>query len=376
MLNLCKNASLTTPKVALFLGAGASQFAGYFTFRTFDRLLLSPHVRAKQGLHELAPDIQRFLEEVRQALLDISRPTTHDNYLWLLNNYRDFCIKFKTHAGVQHRFRKIDDQILPFSDTIKNVMDEITHTTLHHYAAERSPSEAKEVREFYLRVAQINFSHNSHLPVFTTNYDLLLETLLCCHSQTDEAIPLITGIPDCTREGAQWNSELFSQSKLGIQLYRLHGSVAWFYHGAPDPNIYFHRNSADQDWKNNLCVMFPGREIFPGKNPHGHAFRKLHHTFLSSSVIVFIGFSFRDDDVVHSLLAANAARHQPVKIIVADPYLNQKDVIDTLKDSTTRMTFPYLMPDANQMRFLDIEFGKPESCDLLLHFIEKELEDA
>lgn len=358
----------------LFLGAGASQFAGYFTFRNFDRLLLSPYVRANAGLPVLDPDIERFLGEVRQALIDIPRPTTHDNYLWLLNNYKDFCTKFKTHAGVQRRFDKIHAQITPFSDTIEHVMDAITYTTLQHYGTQRPlDSAANEVRAFYLRLAELNFPGSPHLQIFTTNYDLLLENLLSPLPDDEQTIPLVTGIPNSTQEGGCWSSELFSQSKLGIHLHRLHGCVAWFYHGSIDPNVYHHQLSPSLDWKSNLCVMFPGREIFPGKNPHGFAFRKLHEAFLSSTLVAFIGFSFRDDDVVHSLLAANAARQRPLRLVVVDPHLTEDDLFRALEDATTRLTLPFRIPTLNQVRFSDVDFGSPGSCEPVLQLIKEEL---
>jgi hypothetical protein len=361
----------------IFLGAGASQFAGYLTFRTFDRLLLDPHTRAKAGLPALAPDTERFLGEVSQALKAIPRPTTHDNYLWLLNNYRDFCKKFKTHAGVQRRFDKIHAQISPFSDTIQYVMDAITYTTLHHYGAQRNiESTGNEVREFYFRVAELNSPLSPYLPIFTTNYDLLLEALLRPLPQDAQAIPLVTGIPNITQEGATWSPKPFYQCKSGIHLHRLHGCVAWFYHGPADPHVYYHQVSPDLDWKNNLCVMFPGREIFPGKDPHGFAFRRLYGSLLSSTVVAFIGFSFRDDDVVHSFLAANAARRYPLRVIVADPYMTKDDILKALEDSATRTTLPFRVPTSEQVRCSDVNFGSLGSCDKILRLIKEELSNG
>lgn len=362
------------PRIMLFLGAGASQFAGYLTFRTFDHLLLKPHLRAREGLPPLDSDTERFLGEVGQALKDISRPTTHDNYLWLLNNYRDFCTKFKTHAGVQRRFEKIHAQISPFSDTIKHVIDTITYTTLYHYGTQRLlDSAAGEVRDFYLQVAQLNSATSPHVQIFTTNYDLLLETLLSPLVHGEQPIPFVTGIPNCTQEGACWSPEQFSQSGLGIHLYRLHGCVAWFYHGLGDSNVYYHNLSPSLDWRSNLCVMFPGREIFPGKNPHGFAFHQLHHALLSATLAVFIGFSFRDDDVVHSLLTANAARRFPLRIVVVDPFLSESDVFRAFEDSTTRMTLPFRIPTPNHVRFCDENFGTAGSCKKVFQLIREEI---
>ena len=254
------------PRAIAFLGAGASQFVGYYTFRTFDRLLLSPHVRAENGLPELDSDTERFMGEVRLTLQSIGRPTTHDNYLWLLNNYRDFCVKFKTHAGVQRRFERIHAQIAPFSDAIQHLNGVITRTTLQHYGSDRSlPHEAEEVCDFYRRLARLNSLDNPELRIFTTNYDLLLERLLSSASEGAEHIQLVNGFRGLTQERERWTSALFAESGGGIHIYRLHGCVAWFYHGLTDPDVYFHRRFEDLDWSSNLCAMFPGREIYPGR---------------------------------------------------------------------------------------------------------------
>lgn len=367
----------STPHVTLFLGAGASRFAGYYTFRAFDHLLLNPHHRAKEGLPELDRDTERFLSEVRQALTDISRPATHDNYLWLLNNYRDFCTKFKTHQGVQRRFERIYSQILPFSDTIQHVMSTITHTTLQHYSAQRpiSPA-AMEVRTFYRRIAQLNSVRSPHLSLFTTNYDLFLDTLLSPLPQDQEVLPIITGVPDPAQEGDRWNPALFSQSESGIFLYRLHGCVAWFYHGPDDPKVYYHRAFSGHDWEKNLCVMFPGKEIYPGNDPHGFAFQRLYHAFLSSTVLAFIGFSFRDDDVVQSFLAASAARQKPVRLVLVDPYFTEQDLFKAFEDCTARMTLPFRVPTSSEVRCLDVEFGNRGSSELILQLLNEEVRNG
>jgi hypothetical protein len=122
--------------------------------------------------------------------------------------------------------------------------------------------------------------------------------------------------------------------------------------------------------------MFPGKEIYPGNDPHGFAFRKLYHSFYSSTVVTFIGFSFRDDDVVHSLLASNAARRKPVRLVVVDPHFTEGDLFKAFAESATRMTLPSRIPAPSEVCCLGIEFGEQGSCDEIVQYINQEVHNG
>lgn len=55
-------------QVVLFLGAGASAFAGYHTFETFPDLLLNDGIRKDEGLAPMPPKVGGFLHEVSETL--------------------------------------------------------------------------------------------------------------------------------------------------------------------------------------------------------------------------------------------------------------------------------------------------------------------
>lgn len=67
-----------TPKIVLFLGAGASYFAGYHTFATFPSLLFTPDVRSKEGLPAIERRVEEILKEIEASLKSRREPTTHD----------------------------------------------------------------------------------------------------------------------------------------------------------------------------------------------------------------------------------------------------------------------------------------------------------
>ena len=277
----------------LFLGAGASQFAGYHTFQRFGDLITDPVVRLKEGLPDQSDETPRLIESLNQALSAMHRPTTHDNYLWLLTDYHTFCGKFDTHSGLQDRFPRIRDEIHAFDSTIVNVINDLTQTTYCHYCRQRDLGpKGQEVRSLYEELSIINNSTDPFLPVFTTNYDLLIEDMFDDKRDSSVAVQLINGIPNRTRKGAKWNPKLYQ--KGGVHLYRLHGCVAWF--RAPEdqsqnPVSFARPDCLDGDMLSRLCVMFPGRELQVGNDPHAYAFRRLYSYLLCCKKAVFIGFS-------------------------------------------------------------------------------------
>ena len=223
---------------AVFLGAGSSDFAGYQTFRTFGDLMLDPLLRYRKGLPSLSPETPNLIREIHEALKNMGRPTTHDNYLWLLTNYRDFCTKFATHSGLLRRFPRISNEIRSFDDTMAVATMDITRTTYLHYSSSQSnlPTGA-EVVTLYEDLARRNNPRKPFLPIFTTNYDLLLEDLFT-GSSSHGSLPLVNGIPGITREDQYWTQAEYA-SRYGIHLYRVHGCAGWFYAYSGNPNLRF-----------------------------------------------------------------------------------------------------------------------------------------
>jgi hypothetical protein len=357
----------------LFLGAGASQFAGYHTFQRFGQLITDPLVRYKEQLPAQSDETPRLVESLNQALRDMHRPTTHDNYLWLLDDYHTFCGKFDTHSGLQDRFPRIRDEIRAFDSTIVTVINDITQTTYCHYSRQRDLCPiGQEVRSLYEELALVNSSTDPLLPVFTTNYDLLLEDMFDNRRDSSVAIPLINGIPNRTRRRAKWSPKLYEER--GVHLYRLHGCVAWF-RASDDQSqnsVAFARpDCLDGDMLSRLCVMFPGRELQIGNDPHGYAFRRLYSYLLRCKKVVFIGFSFRDDDIMQILLAANAARKKPLQMRIIDPSIGRDEIIKNLQGAALRSPFIAAVPPPNAISCLRMEFGINGCKQEVLEFLEK-----
>lgn len=376
-------------KIVLFLGAGASSFAGYRTFNTFPDLIFEDKVRIQAGLQQLHDSTKKILEEIRISLDIARKPTTHDNFLWVLNDYKRLWETFRVDGVLRARFLKSttqQGQFAHFSQIIEDAISDITSTTLQHYSTNRVQDVQGQadamildamhrVRQLYTRLALINDNESPFLPIFTTNYDMLLEDIFSTFNNTQSCyFPLINGIPDCMTHSAAWDEmeyQRYGSRPQGLFLYRIHGCVCWFYHGLGDEKVYFHRKDCLQQEAKNLCAMYPGREGYLGLNPHSFGFNQFHKMLLSCQIVVFIGFSFRDADVLHLILSANAQRDTPLNMIILDPVMRDTDILARFRDAKKITQFPSRVPEVNEITLIDAYFGISDFDNRLINSINQ-----
>jgi hypothetical protein len=374
------------PRIVLFLGAGASSVAGYHTFAAFPDLIFSNEVRDQEKLGKLHNTTRVLLKEIEQALRIVGKATTHDNFLWALNDYTKLWHVLRVDDVLRSRFLKSTVQwseFAYFSQTVEDAIRDLTATTIRHYSANKvqashqtnNPNYAlmRSLFEFYSLLAVKNSNQTPYLPIFTTNYDLLLEDLFSefgDHSKS--TLKLVNGFPGCTKEESTWSEEEYQARLEGIHLYRLHGCVSWW---NPSGRIVLqHRRSNIPQYPlANLCAIYPGCEGSLGLNPHAHGFRKLNELLLNCSIVIFVGFSFRDNDVIHILLSANAQRQQPLKLIVVDPTLTNGTVIERLGNSSLKTQHPVRMPEPHEIHCINIRFGVANFSQVIFDVIDQTL---
>lgn len=361
-------------RILLFLGAGASQFAGYRTFADFPQLLFDEKLRRIEGLPQLQPGPLRILEQIKNALESTEVPTTHDNFLWRLDAYTQLLRLNQRDPVLQDYLRsaRLHDLYL----LTDGAVDAMAKTTIRHYSADRvrlaiagdpeAHRRSRDVYEMYRGLASL-CGKGVALPVFTTNYDMLVEDLFASFSN---GFRLLTGLPRGPSEGAKWTSKQYETSAASgaAQLHRLHGCCCWFYHGQGDGDIYFHRSDAAQHSREHLCAMYPGLEREKGTGPHGHGFQQLYRHLQHCDLVLFVGFSFRDDDVMHVLLKACADRKERLKVLVVDKSLTAHDVRVRLDGAARRSTFFVYVPRESEISALRMAFGSDaDSCDRILN---------
>jgi hypothetical protein len=222
-----------------------------------------------------------------------------------------------------------------------------------------------------------NNSQAPYLPIFTTNYDLLFEDLFSEFGDSSKFTPkLVNGIPNCTKDGSIWCEEEYKVQPAGIHLYRLHGCVSWFWHPSEKNVVQYSRSDTLQHPLANLCAIYPGSEVSLGLNPHVFGFRKLNELLLSCKIVVFIGFSFRDNDVIHILLSANARREQSLKLVVVDPTLTSGSVIERLSNSSLETQHPIRLPETGDIHCINIRYGIDNFSQDISNVIDQLLKDG
>jgi hypothetical protein len=362
------------PRIILYLGAGASSFAGYHTFVDFPELLFNNDLRKVEGMPDLSPNSERILKAIRESLLRNNMATTHDNFLWRLDGYNQL-LRLNQIDDVLQEFLRENTRLYDLFICTEQAINQISASTVHHYSSNRVEKakgsssmtfeNMRKVFFLYRSLATLNETNNV-LPVFTTNYDMLLEDLTGeFGNQENLQTILVNGIPGLTREMMTWNPRQYRStvSTCTLHLHRLHGCVCWFYHGTGDSNLYFHRWDAAQQQIDKLYAMYPGRETQVGIGPHGYSFRTFYQQLQSCDLVVFIGFSFRDDDVMHVLLKALAERRGKLKMLVIDRLYTKDDVINKLENASKRTTFPFHIPNGKEIESLTMNFGRDPAFD-------------
>jgi len=356
-------------KVILFLGAGASHFAGYHTFVGFPELLFNPELRAAEGMRQLSPNPERILMAIRNSLERNSQATTHDNFLWRLDGYTHF-LRLNQSDEVLQEFLRDNARLYDLHICTEQAIHQICATTIHHYSANRVQraktsvgntfANMGKVLTLYRDISALN-GPRATLPIFTTNYDMLIEDLVG-EFESQAGLPgvLVNGMVGLTQELETWRRKEYidcTGTEPIFYLYRLHGCVCWFYHAQGDSGIYFHRRDATQQETDKLCAMYPGRETQIGMDPHGYSFRAFYEHLLVCNLVVFIGFSFRDDDVMHVLLKALAERRGDLIILVIYPLYTKLDVTRRLEKAAQRTGFPSRVPSKEEIDSLTMSFG-------------------
>lgn len=334
----------------------------------------------------LSPNSERILSAIRCSLERNNAATTHDNFLWRLDGYTQFLRLNQCDDALQEFIRE-STRLYDLHICTEQAIHQITASTIHHYSSNRvqrakassgaSFVTMQKVLDLYRDIAALNGA-GVILPIFTTNYDMLIEDLISeFGSRSDRPVILANGIPDQTQELAAWGIQEYHHGNIDaclLNLYRLHGCVCWFYHSQGDDKVYFHRRDATYQPADRLCAMYPGREAQIGIGPHGHSFRTFYQQLQVCELIIFIGFSFRDDNVMHVLLKALAERNGRLKILVVDQLYTKKDVTNKLGDAAKRTTLPTRLPEDNEIHSLRMGFGTEadfdkrilESCQTLL----------
>lgn len=145
------------------------------------------------------------------------------------------------------------------------------------------------------------------LPVFTTNYDLMFESLTDSNSQ----FRMINGMRP-TAQGYRWDPTTYSESLADLAVFRLHGCSHWFQRKR-DKAIWFQALPDLKDPSNKgpqIIYPEPGKDARLVDEPFVTAYRYFRHCLKSADLIIIIGYSGRDE-VIQEALRESMADEKP-----------------------------------------------------------------
>ena len=292
-------------QITFFLGAGASYYYGYKTFYGFPDLIFAEI--EKQNIDR---NIKKVFDNIIDILHTNNAPTTHDNILWKLCDYKDLSHLMRKDKYVKDKF--INSTLSwatykDFSEIIQECLYLVNKITIDHYGENRiiddKNEKGKELVRFFNNISDIN---GNGIDIYTTNYDCLFEDI---NSEIGfEKLHFVNGI---TKESI-WDKKEYKNNKEALLYYRLHGCVNWYYKEFGNETIYYKNDDTlSVNMIKQSCAMYPSREQYKGKEPYIYAYESFFNAVKNANIIVFVGFSFRDKDVNQILL--NAAKNRESK---------------------------------------------------------------
>jgi hypothetical protein len=171
----------------------------------------------------------------------------------------------------------------------------------------------------------LNDFKQNYIPVFTTNYDPIIESY--CEFR---GVQLEYGFE---RTGARhkWNQSRFTSyvptsDKRNLLLFKLHGSLSWRREGK---YIYDYGLSLEKG-PGSFAVIYPTQtKEYPYEEPFKTAYTYLEDYLKSAKVAIAIGYSFRDKGIGYVINEAQDLNNN-LKFVIINGQ-NPKVNIDTTK---------------------------------------------
>lgn len=376
--------------LVLFLGAGASSWAGYRTFLDFPAMFW-PSGSDPSKL-DVTDKERTLLDEIRGYLNKRRLPPTLDSYLAAIHEFQEFTSQSVSQTILRKRLLTSSLQwasIQELRQLLITIRNRVCRLTARHYRHRPNPRDPDAINQVYGFFDQLCGIPSSRLSVFTTNYDLLPEYLFsgCQHFKDQRpqgSLPpfdLVNGFPSLSDH---WSPDLPEQQPWVFQpsatvqssaanrrvvvWYRLHGCVAWLHGGVGDDKIYFSLRDPEQieNFADKLCVSYPGHEQCYGLNPYAWAFQSLADAVVSARLIVFVGFAFRDTHVMavigRSLYELERANRRLPTVLIVDPQLTEQEVLSRITESQTAVAGPHAAWDKVNFEVLPVYFPDSRVC--------------
>jgi hypothetical protein len=233
----------------------------------------------------------------------------------------------------------------------------IRHAIIRQYRA----VDPGKVAEVYKPLFDAIFTHldaASHcLPIFTTNYDLAIETF--CNNQYSD-YELTDGMDDPVEREVCWKPWMYEWFKIHrkvrhIALFKLHGSVNWMRLNSSNKIVQAlpMYDVIDSDEYQNV-IIYPAGNKVATVEPYLTAYKYLAKCCEHAKLVIVIGYSFRDYDTLASLLRAREVNENLHLILLSpDSFRVLESIPCEDRMLWTRPIFGYFGDPARQSNYMD-----------------------
>lgn len=291
-------------KLILFLGAGASASVDLDLMNSFmDRLEKNIPAELRSVLQHMyeAPDGSKDLEIVFDRI----------------EKYHDLANYLQSDKNWTPRFNR--QEIIGLIEQVGQIRKDAGDLVIRHYAAVDPEPVVSLYYDFLLLLLESNTPH--HLPIFTTNYDGVIEGFADAKS---EEFGLVDGFT--TGSWREWSPDTTFHEyvaegapKRTLILFKLHGSSTWRLHKETNrvtKECISEPVSGDSPYENAL--VWPARTKQIKKGPYETNYRYLRECLNQAELCVVIGFSFRDE-VIRGYFRRSVAANPALRLAIVDP---------------------------------------------------------
>ncbi len=312
--------------IVIFAGAGASKAVNPSKFPTTVEFFKNlPDQITNNNMFKLVLDF--LYRNTPDRVVDI------EEILWELQELINFSTNLKNRQGIVAysiyqnflaQYNIVPNHNINIFHTIQetvlgkctSLVSEINKEVYNYYSYE--PKETELIDNWSYLFNKIDTT-NKCLDIFTTNYDLSIETAVSHNKDIDDGFLGYKGQRKLSLDLQKWKKP---KANNGL-LTKLHGSVDWQWKNEEilvGASIY----TGNHD---NHAIIYPG---FKGQSDT-YFFSPLHeylgNRLDSADLIIFVGFAFRDEYI--NELLRERVDHRNTKIVVINPDKKIKYPINT-----------------------------------------------
>jgi len=315
-------------KVILFLGAGASAALGIPTSKNFPKFIESEHRWNTKLIRTICADYLQSMGKGKYTSEEIDAEDLRD-WLMIMENVTESLARLKSGSVPPlSKFRGEPSGSFTYVKEIRQQFDQIIRETYK----EVSTSIAYQHYDILFR--RLWNSGLDTLPIFTTNYDLVLESY-AKHSRT--SIKLVDGSTPGRSGGepVMLDTDLFKTSRSTsntVLFFKLHGSTTWFRHKEKKREVIFLPFGIKPLPDYDYLLIYPtkGKAEILKDYPFNEYYTYLKGYLENESVrlCIVIGYSF-GDPAINDLFKTAIKRE--MRLLIIDPNPNASSLSDKIK---------------------------------------------